>query len=148
MSLKKQIQEDMKAAMRSRDRARLSCIRLIMAAIKQREVDERIELDDAQVTVVLEKMTKQRRESIEHYEKAGREDLRAVEQAELEIINGYLPEPLEPAAVEQLINQALAETGATSIRDMGKVMALLKQQARGRVDMTEISRLVKARLGA
>ena len=148
MSLKARIQEDMKAAMRSGDKARLAAIRLIMAAIKQREVDERIELDDAQVTAVLDKMVKQRRESIEQYEKAGRTDLVDKEKAELEVIQTYLPEPLSEDEINALIDEAIAETGASSIKDMGKVMGLLKPKLAGRADMGKVSGQVKARLSA
>jgi len=138
----------MKAALRAGERPRLGCIRLILAAVKQREVDERISLDDAQTLVVLEKMAKQRRESIEQFAKAGREDLRAAEQAELEWICGYLPEPLDEDALESLIAEAIAESNATSMRDMGAVMGTIKARAQGRADMSEVSRRVKARLGA
>lgn len=148
MSIKQQIQEQMKAAMRARERARLGCIRLIMAAIKQREVDERITLDDAQTVAVLEKMAKQRRESIEQFDKAGRDDLKAVEQAELDWIRGYLPEPLSDEALDALILEAIEATGASSMRDMGGVMGFVKTRAPGRADMSEVSRRVKARLGA
>jgi len=148
MSLKARIQEDMKAAMRGGDKARLAAIRLIMAAIKQREVDERIELDDAQVTAVLDKMVKQRRESIEQYEKAGRTDLVDKEKAELEVIQTYLPEPLSEDEINALIDEAIAETGASSIKDMGKVMGLLKPKLAGRADMGAVSGKVKARLSA
>ena len=148
MSLKARIQEDMKAAMRGGDKARLAAIRLIMAAIKQREVDERIELDDAQVTAVLDKMVKQRRESIEQYEKAGRTDLVDKEKAELEVIQTYLPEPLGEDEINALIDGAIAETGASSIKDMGKVMGLLKPKLAGRADMGKVSGQVKARLSA
>ena len=148
MSLKTRIQEDMKAAMRGGDKARLAAIRLIMAAIKQREVDERIELDDTQVTAVLDKMVKQRRESIEQYEKAGRTDLVDKEKAELEVIQTYLPEPLSEDEINTLIDEAIAETGASSIKDMGKVMGLLKPKLAGRADMGKVSGQVKARLSA
>ena len=148
MSLKTRIQEDMKAAMRGGDKARLAAIRLIMAAIKQREVDERIELDDTQVTAVLDKMVKQRRESIEQYEKAGRTDLVDKEKAELEVIQTYLPEPLSEDEINALIDEAIAETGASSIKDMGKVMGLLKPKLAGRADMGKVSGQVKARLSA
>lgn len=147
MSLKARIQEDMKAAMRGGDKPRLAAIRLIMAAIKQREVDERIELDDAQVTAVLDKMVKQRRESIEQYQSAGREELAAKEQQEIEVIQDYLPEPLTEAEIDQLIAEAIAASGASSIKDMGKVMGQLKPKLQGRADMGAVSGQVKAKLG-
>ena len=146
MSLKARIQEDMKAAMRTGDKNRLGCIRLIMAAIKQREVDERITLDDTQLIGVLEKMGKQRRESIAHFQAGGRADLVAKENAELDIINAYLPAPLAGAELDALINAAIGETGAASIKDMGKVMALIKSKAQGRADMSAIGARIKARL--
>jgi uncharacterized protein YqeY len=136
----------MKAAMRTGDKDRLGCIRLIMAAVKQREVDERITLDDTQVIGVLEKMGKQRRESIAHFQAGGRADLVAKENAELDIINAYLPAPLAGAELDALINAAIGETGAASIKDMGKVMALIKSKAQGRVDMSAVSARIKARL--
>ncbi len=139
MSLTARIQEDMKTAMRGGDKRRLGVIRLILAAIKQREVDERIVLDDTQVTVVLDKMLKQRRESISQYEQAGRTDLVEQEQFEMEVVQAYLPQPLSPAEIDTLIGQAIAETGASGIKDMGKVMALLKPQLQGRADMSAVS---------
>ena len=147
MSLTARIQEDMKSAMRASDKRRLGVIRLILAAIKQREVDERIVLDDSQVTVVLDKMLKQRRESISQYEQAGRTDLVEQEQFEMGVIQAYLPQPLSPAEVDTLIGQAIAETGANGIKDMGKVMALLKPQLQGRADMSAVSAQIKAKLG-
>jgi len=147
MSLKERIQQDMKDAMRARDKARLDTIRLILAAIKQREVDERIELDDTQVLVVLDKMVKQRRESIAQFEKAGRTDLVDREQAEIADITPYLPAALGADEIAQLIDAALATTGASSIRDMGKVMAELKPKLQGRADMGAVSGMIKARLG-
>jgi uncharacterized protein YqeY len=146
MSLKARIQEDMKTAMRSGDKARLGCIRLIMAAVKQREVDERITLDDTQLLGVLEKMGKQGRESIAHFQAGGRADLVAKENAELDIINAYLPAPLAGAELDALINEAIGETGAASIKDMGKVMALIKSKAQGRADMSAVGARIKARL--
>ena len=146
MSLKDRIQEDMKTAMRSGDKDRLGCIRLIMAAVKQREVDERITLDDAQLLGVLEKMGKQRRESITQFQAGGRADLVAKENAELDIINAYLPAQLGTAELDALISQAISETGAASIKDMGKVMALIKSKAQGRVDMSTVGARIKARL--
>jgi uncharacterized protein YqeY len=147
MSLKDRIQQDVKDAMRAKDKPRLSAIRLITAAIKQREVDERIELDDAQVTTVLDKMAKQRRESISQFEKAGRDDLIAQEVMELEIIQSYLPEQLGEDEINALIGTAMQATGATSIKDMGKVMGQLKPKLQGRADMSAVSALIKARLG-
>ena len=146
MSLKDQIQQDMKDAMRAKDKARLATIRLILAAIKQREVDERIELDDAQVIAVLDKMTKQRRESISQFEQAGRDDLIAQENAELEIIRPYLPEALGEDELNALIEAAMQATGASTIKDMGKVMGQLKPKIQGRADMGAVSALIKSRL--
>ena len=133
--------------MRARDKERLGTIRLILSAIKQREVDERIELDDVQVIVVLDKMVKQRRESIAIFEQAGRDDLVAKEKAELEVIQPYLPAALSEDEITQLIDAALAATGASSIKDMGKVMAQLKPELQGRADMSVVSAMIKARLG-
>lgn len=144
--LKQRLTEDMKAAMKGGDKSRLGVIRLINAAIKQREVDERAELDDTQVLAVLEKMVKQRRDSITQYEAAGREDLAAGERFELDIIQGYLPAALSDAEVDTLIDQAMAATGAGSMRDMGKVMGVLKPKLQGRADMAAVSSRVKARL--
>jgi uncharacterized protein len=146
MSLKERIQEDMKGAMRSGDKDRLGTIRLIMAAVKQREVDERITLDDAQLVSVLEKMGKQRRESIAQFQAGGRADLVAKENAELTIINAYMPAPLADDELNALINQAISETGAASIKDMGKVMAIIKSKAQGRADMAAVGARIKARL--
>jgi uncharacterized protein YqeY len=146
MTLKERIQEDMKAAMRASERERLGTIRLMLAALKQREVDERITLDDAQVLAVLEKMVKQRRESIAQFQAGGRADLVAKENAELEVIQHYMPVPLDDAALDALINDALAQTGASSIKDMGKVMAVVKAAAAGRADMAAVGARVKARL--
>ena len=148
MSLKQQLSEDMKAAMRSGDKPRLGVIRLALAAIKQREVDERIELDDAQVLGVLEKMLKQRRDSVEQYEAASREDLAEQERFEIGIIETYLPEPLAQDELDAMIEAAISETGAESMRDMGKVMALLKERTAGRADMAAVSAQIKARLGS
>jgi uncharacterized protein YqeY len=147
MSLKDRIQQDVKDAMRAKDKSRLAAIRLITAAIKQREVDERVELDDAQVTTVLDKMAKQRRESISQFEKAGRDDLIAQEVMELEIIQSYLPEQLGEDEINALIDIAMQASGATSIKDMGKVMGELKPKLQGRADMSAVSALIKARLG-
>jgi uncharacterized protein len=148
MALKERITEDMKSAMRSGEKERLATIRLILAAIKQREVDERIVLDDAQVLAVLEKMVKQRKESITQFEAGGRADLAAKEQAELEVLKAYLPEPLSDADLDALIRSAIAETAATSVKDMGKVMAVVKAQAAGRADMGAVGGRIKALLGS
>jgi uncharacterized protein YqeY len=147
MSLKARITEDMKSAMRAGEKEKLATIRLAMAAIKQREVDERIVLDDAQVLAVLDKMVKQRRESITQFEAGGRADLVASEAAELVVLQGYLPEQLGEAELAALIDSAIASTGAASIKDMGKVMGIVKGQAAGRADMAKVGALIKARLG-
>ena len=147
MSLKERVQEDMKAAMRARDAARLSAVRLLLAALKQKEVDERIALSDADVLGTIEKMVKQRRESIAQYEKAGRRDLADQEKFEIEVLAAYLPQPLGEAEVAQAIAAALAESGAASVKDMGKVMALLRPRLAGRADMGKVSALVKSKLG-
>jgi uncharacterized protein YqeY len=146
MSLKLRLTEDMKAAMKAGDKQRLGVIRLINAAIKQREVDERIELDDAQVLAVLEKMQKQRRDSVSQYEAASREDLAAVERAEIEVIQAYLPTPLSKAEVDAIIAKAIADAGAAGPKDMGKVIGLVKPQVAGRADMGAISAIVKQKL--
>lgn len=146
MSLKHRIVEDMKQAMREKATARLSTIRMLLAAIKQREIDERIELDDAQVLSVVEKLTKQRRESIVQFEKGGRPDLVAVEKAELELLLTYLPSQLSQAEVEAAISAALQETGAQAPSDMGRVMAVLKPRLAGRADMGKVSALIKSKL--
>jgi len=146
MSLKARIQDDMKSAMKAGDKARLGVIRLILAAIKQREVDERIELDDEQVLAVLDKMVKQRRDSIAQYTEAGRDELAAAEQAEVDIIQDYLPEALSEDEIAAIVEQAIAETGASSMRDMGKVMGKVKPQVQGRADMGQVSTLVKQKL--
>ena len=132
--------------MRAKEAARLSTIRLLLAAIKQREVDERIELDDAQVLSVIEKMIKQRRESIAQYEKAARKDLADVEKAEIEVLSGYMPAQLSDADVQKEVQAAIAETGASGVKDMGKVMAALKGKLAGKADMGKVSGLVKAKL--
>ena len=147
MSLKERITGDVKDAMRAKDKPRLGTLRLITAAIKQKEVDERIELDDTQVLTLLDKMCKQRRESISQFEKAGRDDLIAQENAELDIITTYLPEQLGEAEIAALIDEAMAATGAASIKDMGKVMGQLKPKLQGRADMGAISGMIKAKLG-
>lgn len=147
MSLKAHIQEDMKAAMRGGNKRRLGVVRLILAAIKQREVDERIELDDAQILAVLDKMLKQRRESLAQYEQAGRADLADQESFEIGVVQAYLPQPLTPAEIDGLITAAIAETGAAGIKDMGKVMGILKPKLQGRADMSAVSGQIRARLG-
>jgi uncharacterized protein len=146
VSLKERITEDMKASMRSGDKDRLAGIRLVLAAIKQREVDERIQLDDTQVLAVLEKMIKQRRESIVQFQAGNRADLVAKESAELAVLQAYLPAQLGDAEVEALIRAAIAGTGAASMKDMGKVMAAVKPQVQGRTDMGALSARIKALL--
>ena len=146
MTLKQQLTDDMKTAMRGGDKHRLGVIRLVLAAIKQREVDERIELDDAQTLAVLEKMLKQRRDSVSQYAAAGREDLADVERAEMTVIEAYLPAQLDEAELDALIAAAIAATGASSPRDMGKVMAAVKEKAAGRADMAQVSARIKAKL--
>jgi uncharacterized protein YqeY len=136
----------MKAAMRAKDAARLSAIRLILAAIKQKEVDERIELGDAEVLGILEKMIKQRRESIAQFEKAARQDLADKEKAEITVLEGYLPQKLSDAEIQNEINSVISETGASGVKDMGKVMAQLKTRLAGRADIGAVSALVKSRL--
>ena len=148
MTLKSRILDDVKTAMRARDQKRLTALRLITAAIKQVEVDKRIEVDDQIVLGILDKMVKQRRESLEQYESAGRDDLAAQEKFELELISVYLPEALSDDEVAALIKQVMAETGASSIRDMGAVMNKLRGEVQGRADMKAVSSAVKAQLGA
>lgn len=144
--LRARIDEDVKTAMRARERERLRVLRTLTAALKQREIDERIELTDTDVLAVLDKMVKQRREALEQYQGAGREDLAAQEQAEIEILGSYLPEPLGQAELDALIATAINESGASSARDMGRVIGLLKPAVQGRADMAAVSRAVKARL--
>lgn len=146
MELKQRIQDDMKTAMRAKEKQRLAVIRLIQAAIKQKEVDERIELDDAQVIVVLDKMLKQRRDSIEQYEKAQRQDLADQEQFEVGIIQDYLPQQLTEAELNDMISTVIAETGAESVKDLGKVMGVIKPKVQGRADMKIVSQKIKQRL--
>ncbi len=146
MSLKARLQDDIKSAMRAGEKERLVTLRLISAAIKQREVDERIELDDAQTLAVIEKMVKQRRESITQFEAGGRADLVAKENAELSLLTGYLPAQLSEAELDAMIAGAIAATSAASIKDMGKVMGIIKTQAAGRVDMGVVGARIKARL--
>jgi uncharacterized protein YqeY len=147
MSLKQQISEDMKNAMRAKDSPRLGAIRLLLAAMKQREVDERIELDDAAVVAIVEKLLKQRKDSFSQYQAAGRQDLADQEAFEIEVLTAYLPQQLAAAEVAALVRQAVAETGAAGPRDMGKVMAWLKPKLAGRADMNAVSGLVKGALG-
>ena len=146
MTLKARITEDMKDAMRARDAARLSTIRLLQAAIKQREVDERIELTDADVLAILDKMVKQRKDSIAAFEAGHRPDLAALEQAEIAVLQAYLPQPLTAAEIDALIGEAIAATGATGLPGMGKVMALLKPKLAGRADLAAASAQVRSRL--
>lgn len=147
MTLKQRLLEDMKSSMKSGDKPRLGVIRLVQAAIKQREVDERIELDDTQVLVVMEKMLKQRRDSAAQYQAAGRQDLMDQENFEIGVIVDYMPQPLSEAEVDQIVSDCVAESGAVEARDMGKVMALLKPRVAGRADMQALAGKVKARLG-
>lgn len=146
MSLKARITDDMKAAMRAGEKERLGAIRLILAALKQREVDERIVLDDAQILAILEKMLKQRRDSIEQYSAANREDLAVVERAEVAVIQAYMPAPLSSEELDRIVAKAIADSGATSAREMGKVVGLVKPLVAGRADMGQVSELIKARL--
>ena len=146
-SLKDRITEDMKTAMRAGEKSRLGAIRMILAAIKQKEVDERISMDDESVLAVLEKMLKQRRESLSQFTDAGRKDLAQREQEEIDVISAYMPEPLGEAELDALIAEAISESGAESMRDMGKVMAIVKSRAQGRADMSTVSARVKASLG-
>ncbi len=146
MSLKARVNDDMKAAMRARETDRLGTIRLLLAAIKQREVDERVELDDAAVTAVIDKMIKQRKDSISQFEQAGRDDLVAKEKAEVDVLVAYMPAQLSDAEVAAEVQKAVAEAGATGPQDMGKVMGLVKARLAGRADMTAVSGLVKAAL--
>ncbi len=146
--LKQRLTDDMKAAMKGGDKPRLGVIRLMLSAIKQIEVDERIELDDNRIIAVLDKMTKQRRESATQYEQAGRDDLLTQEIFEIDIIKDYLPEALSDAEIDTMIEDAIATTGAASIKDMGKVMGKLKPQMQGKADMGAVSGKIKARLNA
>ena len=146
--LKDQLTSDMKSSMKGGDKHRLGVVRMILAAIKQIEVDERIELDDTRILTVLDKMAKQRRESIAQFESAGRDDLVAVEKGEIEIIQEYLPAALSDAEIDDLVERSIADTGAASMKDMGKLMGVLKPQLQGRADMGKVSQLVKSRLSA
>jgi uncharacterized protein YqeY len=147
MALKERITEDMKTAMRAAEKERLGTVRLLLAAIKQREVDERITLDDGQVLAVIEKMIKQRREAISQFESGGRSDLVAKETSEIGVLQGYLPAQLTPAEIDALIAEAIAATGAASVKDMGKVMGFVKPKAQGRADMGALSARIKQKLG-
>jgi hypothetical protein len=146
MSLKARITEDMKLAMKARETARLGAIRLLLAAVKQREVDERIELDDAAVIAVIEKMLKQRKDSITQYETAKRQDLADAEKFEVDVLLAYMPQAMSAAEVAAIVDRAVADSGAKAPADMGKVMALVKPQIAGRADMGEVSKLVKSKL--
>lgn len=145
-ALSLRIREDMKLAMKAKEKDKLGVIRLILAAIKQREVDERIELDDVQVLQLLDKMVKQRRDSIEQFDKAGRDDLSQIEQKEMLIIQQYLPQQLTDSEIEQLIDDAVSSTGAQGMKEMGKVMAILRPQLQGRADLGAASQKIKAKL--
>jgi len=147
MTLKERITEDMKAAMRSGEKERLGVIRLITSAIKQREVDERIVLDDVQVLSVLEKMIKQRKESVVQFQAGNRQDLVDKENSEITLLQGYMPAQLSDAELDALIGEAIASTGASSIKDMGKVMAIIKSKAQGRADLGKVGAKIKAKLG-
>jgi uncharacterized protein YqeY len=146
MTLKERITEDMKSAMRAGEKDRLGVVRMILAGIKQREVDERIVLDDSQVLSVIEKMVKQRKESIAQFESGGRADLVAKEAAELSVVQGYLPAQMSEAELDTLIAEAISSTGAASIKDMGKVMGIVKAKAQGRADMGAVGARIKAKL--
>ena len=146
MTLKEKITEDMKTAMRAKDSARLGTVRLLLAALKQKEVDERVVLSDADVLAIIDKMVKQRRESIAQFEKAGRNDLADAEKSEIGVLSAYLPQQLSETEVVREIEGAIAETGAQGAKDMGKVMALLKPRLAGRADMGKVSGLVKSKL--
>lgn len=145
-TLKEQITDDMKSAMKAKEKEKLAAIRLILSALKQKEVDERIELSDVHVLTILNKMVKQRRDSISQYEKAGRDDLVAQEQFELDIITHYLPSQLSEEEIQTAVSGAIQETGASSMKDMGKLMGVLKSKLEGRADMAKVSQLIKAQL--
>ncbi len=146
MSLKNRVTEDMKTALRARETARLGAIRLLLAAIRQKEIDERIDLDDTAIIAVIDKMLKQRKDSIEQYQKAGRQDLVDAEQFEVTVLSGYMPQALTKAEVEAIVAEAVTESGAKTMQEMSKVMAIAKPRLAGRADMSEVSKLVKARL--
>ncbi len=145
-ALKSQITDDMKSAMKAKDTNALKAIRMILGAIKQKEVDERIELDDAQVTSVIQKMVKQRKDSISQFKDAGRDDLVANEEAELVILNNYMPEQMSEEQILQAVDQAIADTGASSMQDMGKLMGALKAQLAGKADMGQVSGIIRSKL--
>jgi hypothetical protein len=144
--LKKRITDDMKSAMKAKDKQALKAVRMILEAIKQKEIDERIELDDAQVMTVIQKMVKQRKDSISQFSDAGRSDLVEIEEAELETINNYMPEQLSDEEVESVVDKAINDSGANSMKDMGKLMGMLKAQLQGETDMSLVSQLIKSRL--
>ena len=144
--LKKRITDDMKSAMKAKDKQALKAVRMILEAIKQKEIDERIELDDAQVMTVIQKMVKQRKDSISQFSDAGRTDLVEIEEAELETINNYMPEQLSDEEVESVVDKAINDSGANSMKDMGKLMGMLKAQLQGETDMSLVSQLIKSRL--
>ncbi len=144
--LKKRITGDMKSAMKAKDRQALKAVRMILEAIKQKEIDERIELDDAQVMTVIQKMVKQRKDSISQFSDAGRTDLVEIEEAELEIINNYMPEQLSDEEVAAVVDKAINDSGANSMKDMGKLMGMLKSQLQGKADMSLVSQLIKSKL--
>lgn len=146
MSIRQTISDDMKIFMRAKDSARLGAIRLLQAAIKQKEVDDRIELNDDQIFSVIQKMLKQRKDSIEAYQKASRQDLIDQEQLEIEVLSKYMPEPLSEEEINQYIEEAIATTGASDMKDMGKVVGILKSKVAGRADMAEVSKLVRQKL--
>ena len=146
MQLKSRITEDMKTAMRAKETARLGAIRLLLAAIKQREVDERIELDDTQIITAIDKMLKQRRDSIAQFETAGRMELADIEKFEIGVLQGYMPQAASAAEVDELIDQAISASAAVDIKDMGKIMAIVKPQLAGRADMAQVSTRIKSRL--
>ncbi|WP_392537938.1 GatB/YqeY domain-containing protein [Legionella sp. 227] len=146
MTIKERLNNDVKDAMRAKEKELLAALRLITAAVKQVEVDERIEVDDERMLVILDKMSKQRKESIAQYEKANRDDLVAQEQFELDILKKYLPEPLSAAEIDNMVQEAIASTGAEKMADMGKVMAILKPSLQGRADMAQVSAMIKAKL--
>ncbi len=148
MSLKEKIKDDIKQAMRDKNESRVGTLRMLSAAIQRREVDERIQLDDTQVIAVIEKLVKQGRESIEQYIKGGRQELADKESGEIAIFQGYLPQQLSEAEIDKLVAEAVAATGATSVKDMGKVMGALKPKLQGRADMGKVGGKIKAKLGA
>ena len=148
MGLKGRINEDMKTAMRAKDAARLSAVRMLLAAMKQKEIDERVELGDAEVLGIVEKLIKQRRESIAQYEKAGRADLADVEKFEIDVLSAYLPAQMSEAEISAAVEAAITEVGASGVKDMGKVMAVLKPRLAGRADMGKVSAQVRSRLGS